>query len=201
MKTKRLSNLKATVMVLAVLLGAAVWYVRANPRIFDESFFEHAHCIKMAGSDLDSYAMGNWDAFPVHTNGYGDALLLLTGDTSYLGPLTGPGYSTDVFLKAKASGGDVDEVACGRVYVQGLKSDWNPEIAILFDKLPTPGDHCHGFARLTQPFGREVWFVGSGMDFIRNADWPTFAEKQIQLLIKAGIPESIAKSYYANLPE
>ena len=30
---------------------------------------------------------------------------------------------------------------------------------------------------------------------------PAFAEKQIKLLVEAGIPERVAKSYYENLPE
>ncbi len=78
--------------------------------------------------------------------------------------------------------------------------DSNPSIALLFDKLPTPGDHCHGFSRLTQPFGREIWYVGGHMGFIRSTAWPAFAEKQIKLLVKAGIPEPVAKSYYEKLP-
>jgi hypothetical protein len=202
MKAKRFSKLKAATIALMALLGAAVWYVRANPRIFNESFFEHAHCIAQAGSPLQFYALDHGGDFPVHTNGYGDALLLLAeDDTFYFDCLTGPGFSGDVLRNAKTTGTNLDEAECGRVYVQGLRDGSNQEIAILFDKLPTPGDHCHGFARLSQPFGREVLFIRGDHQFIRNADWPAFAEKQIKLLIEAGISEPVAKSYYASLPE
>ncbi len=202
MKTKRISKLKTTGLALVLLIGGCVWYVRANPRVFNESFWSHAYCIAQAGSPFSFYANDHGGAFPVHTNGYGDALLLLADDdTFYFYCLTGPGFSSDALKKAKTSGANLDEAECGRIYVQGLREDSNPETAILFDKLPTPGDHCHGFARLTQPFGREVLFVAGHHQFIRTADWPAFVEKQIKLLIEAGIPESIAQSYYANLPE
>ena len=187
---------------LGLLILGLVWYVRGNPRIFNESFFGHAHCIKMAGSALNAYTLANHDSFPAHTNGYGDALLLLAPDhLDWFEPLTGPCFSGDVFKKAKATGANIDEDQCGRVYVQGLKLDSNPDIALLFDKLPTPGDHCHFLSRLTRPFGREVWYVGGNMGFIRSTAWPAFAEKQIKLLIEAGIPEPAAKSYYENLPQ
>ena len=202
MKAKRISKLKAATLVLAVLLGAAVWYVQANPRIFNESFLWHAHCIPQAGGALRVYASDHGGRFPVHTNGYGDALLLLADDNSFFFEcLTGPGFSGDVFRKAKTTGANVNEAECGRIYIQGLKIDSNPDIVLLFDKLPTPGDHCHFFSRLTRPFGREVLFIAGHHQFIRNPDWPAFATNQIKLLVEAGIPEPVAKSYYENLPE
>lgn len=178
------------------------WFVRSNPRIFNESFLWHAHCIKQVSGPLNSYTYSNRDAYPTHTNGYGDALLLVADDNSFFFEcLTGPGFSGDVFRKAKATGSNVNEAECGRVYVQGLKIDSNFGIALLFDKLPTPGDHCHGFSRFTRSFGREVLFVGGGHQFITTNAWPAFAEKQIKLLVEAGIPESVAKSYYETLPD
>lgn len=187
---------------IASVVLALVWYVRANPRIFNESFLGHAHCIKMAGGALSSFTFSNRDAFPTHTNGYGDALLLLADDNAFFFEcLTGPGFSGDVFRKAKATGANVDEAECGRVYVQSLKINSNSGIALLFDKLPTPGDHTHGFSRFTRSFGREVLFVAGNHQFIPNKDWPAFATNQIKLLVEAGIPESVAKSYYENLPD
>ena len=42
--------------------------------------------------------------------------------------------------EAKKTGRKLSEDECGRVYVQGLTNKSNREIALLFDKLPTPDD-------------------------------------------------------------
>jgi hypothetical protein len=77
----------------------------------------------------------------------------------------------------------------------------DPEIVILFDKLPTPGgDHCHGFRRLSAPLGREIWTIGGSMKFIPESRWPAFAKEQIELLVVAGIPRDQAERYYSERP-
>jgi hypothetical protein len=86
--------------------------------------------------------------------------------------------------------------------VQGLSVTDNPQIAILFDKLPTPGgDHCHLFERMHAPLGREVWTVGAGMRFIQDRNWQTYAQEQIKLLMAAGIPRQQAEMYYSEKPK
>jgi len=137
--------------------------------------------------------------FPFHTNGYGDALLMMTNYSVVLGPLTGPGYDTKVFEEAKATNGNVPEECCGRVYVQGLWDTNSPEIAVLFDKLASPGDHRGGFRRLWAPFGREVGHLDGSMQFIRDPEWPGFVAKQIKLLEAAGIPKSEAERLYSSI--
>ena len=133
----------------------------------------------------------------MHTNGYGDALLLVTD--AWLPSLTGPGYSAKPLEKARAARTDVPEVECGRVYVQGLSDTDSVEIAILFDKLPTPGgDHCHGFSRLFRPLVREVGYIDGSKRAVPERDWPEFSRKQIELLVKAGIPRAQAEAYYAE---
>jgi hypothetical protein len=46
-----------------------------------------------------------------------------------------------------------------------------------------------------------VLFVGGGHQLITTNAWPAFAAKQIKLLVAAGISESVARSYYADLPD
>ncbi len=202
LKPSRKHPRKLAAGLLALLIAGLVWYVRANPRIFNESFLGHAHCITQASGALHLYANDHGGKFPVHNNGYGDALLLLAPDhlTSFE-LITGPCFSGAVFQKAKLSGANVNEAECGRVYVQGLTEGVAHEIVLLFDKLPTPGDHCHFISRFTRTFGREVLFMDGGHQFITTNAWPAFAEKQIKLLVEAGIPEKIAKSYYTDLPD
>ena len=180
---------------LLALGVAGTSYVLLNPLVFNESFMSHAHCIKGAGLEFQNYAVQNGGAFPTHPRGYGDALLLLDKNIYYT--LTGPGYDDNAFQLAKKQGTPLAEKDCGRVYIQGLNKTANPKIAILFDKVSTPGgDHCHLLARLSAPFGREVLFVAGYHEFIPDSDWPTFVQTQLALLPAAGIPPEEAQRLY-----
>src|SRR4051812_41091562 len=107
-------------MILLVPMAVGAWYVKTHPLVFNESFWEHAHCMPQASGLLFSYAQDHDGRFPYHTNGWGDALLTLTSDRSWFYMINGPGYDNSAFEEALASGRDVDEKRCGRVYVQGL---------------------------------------------------------------------------------
>jgi len=189
--------------VFMVLLGlTALWarhYIRRHPLVFNESFWGHEHCIKGIGLSLQVFAMEHGGRFPSHANGYGDALLLLSNEVNCCWALlTGPGYSGEVFGKAAATGRDLPEAECGRVYVQGLSTADNPDVVLLFDKVPTPGgDHRHGLARLKAPLLREVWTIGDGMSSVLESNWPAFARGQIELLVEVGFSRLEAERLYA----
>lgn len=137
-------------MALALLLVPVVVSVRTHPLVFMDT---HAHCIKAAGLALAQYASVHQGRFPFHHKGYGNALLLL--DEGYFQTLTGPGYDAAPFREAKRTGKELLETECGRIYIQGLTEESNREIALLFDKLSTPGgDHCHLPFRLWAALGR-----------------------------------------------
>ena len=75
----------------------------------------------------------------------------------------------------------------------------NPELVLLFDKLPTPGgDHCHLLERLWAPVGREIWTVGNGHKFITETAWPEFARNQVALLVKEGFNRTNAETLYSE---
>jgi hypothetical protein len=96
----------------------------------------------------------------------------------------------------------VPESECGRVYVQGLTTNADPDIAILFDKLPTPGgDHCHSLSRITASLCRDVLRVNGSTDVIREQQWPEFSRKQIELLVNEGVPRERAEALYAEKPK
>ncbi len=185
-------------VVLGVVLG---WlYVKTHPLVFNESLWGHAHCIKGGGLSLLTYAHDHGGRFPAHTNGYGDALVLV--NAGWDAALTGPGYGTEVFERVRRTGEDAPESEFGRVYVQGLSATNAREIAILFDKLPTPGgDHCHFPWRLSAPLGREVWTIGEGMRFVPESRWPAYSKEQIELLVSAGMPREQAEAYYSEKPK
>ena len=120
-------------------------------------------------------------------------------DSGWDETLTGPGYDPAVFVRVRRTGEDASENEFGRVYVQGLTETNDPEIALLFDKLPTPGgDHCHFLPRISAPLVREVWMIGSDHRTIRESEWPAFAKRQIELLVAAGIAREQAERYYSE---
>jgi hypothetical protein len=136
-----------------------------KPLVFNESWYSHKHCIKQWGVAVQVYANDHAGAFPAHPLGYAAALQLLMRPPDYnMGTylvMGAPGgYTGKVFEVANANGTWVREADCGRVYVQGLREDSNPQIALLFDKQPSPGDHAHGWRRWNAPLRREVRLVG-----------------------------------------
>jgi hypothetical protein len=179
------------------LAALCVRYVKAHPLVFNESFFGHAHCWKIAEGYLDMYAQDHGGHFPFHTNGYGDAVLLIPD--VWLGCFSGPGYDTKAWEQARRTGGHVPEDLCGRVYVQGLSVTNDPDIIILFDKIPSPGDHRHLFARIGAPLVREVVKIG-GVEILPESKWPAVVRRQIELLVDAGIAREQAERYYSDKP-
>jgi len=103
--------------------------------------------------------------------------------------------------KFEKAGIELSEEECGRVYIQGLTKKSNPELALIFDRLPTPGgDHCHLPFRVWAPLGREVWLVGLGHIFVRESEWPEFSRKQVELLVQEGFERKEAERLFALQP-
>jgi len=199
MRQPRSRLLKLAAMTM-VAVGLGVWYVKSHPLVFNESLWEHAHCMPQAGGAFRTYAVDNGGRFPYHTNGYGDALLLMTNEMgNFWGPLTGPGYDAEVFAQAARTGHHISERACGRVYVQGLSETNNPDIAILFDKVAAPPDHCHFPRRLWWGFVREVCFVDGSWRMVPVAEWSGFARRQVELLVADGFPRAQAQQLYEEV--
>jgi hypothetical protein len=190
--------IKLWLLGAVVVVAFCVYYVRAHPLVFNESFFSHAHCWKMAHGYLLQYAEEHAGRFPFHTNGYGDAVLLIPD--VWLGCFSGPGYDTRAWEEARKTGGDVPEDRCGRVYVQGLSATNDPDIVLLFDKIPTAGDHKHFLSRIGAPLEREVVTIG-GVEIVPESQWPVISKRQIELLVAAGFARDQAESYYSERPK
>lgn len=175
------------ILGLLVMLAAGFLWLQMN--------YVHQHCIKNTGLGFRTFATDNNDAYPVHTNGFGDALLMLVR-SNYLDirHITAPGDNGKMYEEALKSGEDVPEEKCSRVYVQGVNEKSPPGIALVFDRKSTPGgDHFRS------PWGRrqrELIFVDGSMKVIEDKDWPRFASNQVKLLIEAGFERPVAESYY-----
>jgi hypothetical protein len=157
----------------------------------------HQHCIVQNGLALRMYAQEHGGQFPKHTNGFGDAILLLVkgGYLPNAHTLTGVDDDGSYFSKALAEGSDVPEELCTRIYVQGLDESAPIDIAVLFDKHSTRGgDH---FRSPWGTPGREVIFAGAHMKFVPDPEWSAFATNQIEMLSKLGFDRTNAKSIYS----
>ena len=106
---------KRLLVAFVVTAIACVVYVRTHPLVFSESFFQHAHCMAQTAGTFRLYASDNLGRFPTHTNGYGDALLLLVPHYTPWALLTGQGYNSTVDQQWKQNGTIVPESECGRV--------------------------------------------------------------------------------------
>ena len=155
----------------------------------------HRHCIKVAGSAFLLYAQDHGGALPFHTNGFGDALLLLVKDQYLPGVawICGPGDDGVVLSNALVRGVHIPEEQCSRVYVQGLSETNDPMICILFDRRSVPGgDHSYGRGRQV----REVCMLDGSMQSILDERWPEFCRQQVELLVAAGWNRMRAAQHY-----
>jgi hypothetical protein len=189
-KAKRIAwGCSIPVFVLGGLVG--LWFFNFSRT--------HQHCIKISGTMFRTYADAHDGKFPFHTNGFGDALLLLikenvleAGDTNSgdysVRYLTGPGDDGAHLKDALRTGADVAEEKCSRVYVQALSETNSGSIAILFDRRSTRGgDHFRS------PWGRlmrEVCMADGSMKTVSEDKWPVFAKEQVELLVDAGFERS-----------
>jgi hypothetical protein len=156
----------------------------------------HQHCIKGTGTMLQIYAGEHEGNFPSHTNGFLDAMLLLVpkDNPDEVRYITGPGDDGAVLSNALVQQTHVPDTLCSRVYIQGLSVFNSPEIALLFDRYSCEGgDHLRGHG----PRLREVCNLDGSMQKVLDKDWPEYSSKQVQLLISNGIPDKLARYYYA----
>jgi hypothetical protein len=184
--------------LLTPVVGVAgfLYFAIFNP------FHAHEHCIKNTGLTFRLYASDHDGRYPVHPNGFGNALVILLRE-GYLGGtndihsarlITGPGDDGEIFLNALRTSSPVPEEKCSRIYVQGFTENSNPEIALLFDRKPTRGGD-HG-RRPWGPLQREICMMDGSMKIILEENWAAFASNQIELLIREGIDRSLAEHYY-----
>jgi len=161
----------------------------------------HQHCIKQAGLAFRLYSNENHGRLPYSTNGFGNALLLLAGDSStndytggFLNCLCGPDDDGRFFAGAIHAHAAVPEDQCSRVYIQGLDETNDPQICILFDR-----HSCRGGDHFRSPWGpwvREVCLLDGSMQVIPDEQWPEFSRQQVERLVAAGFSRTNALHFY-----
>ena len=150
--------------------------------------------MKIAGMTFLGYASEHSGVFPYHTNGFGDALLLLVKDSPQdIRFICGPSDDGHVFSNALAHSLHVPEDQCSRVYVQGLTETNYPGICILFDRRSVPGgDHFYGSGKPVL----EACLLDGSMQTVPDVRWTEFSRQQVDLLVAAGFEREKALHYY-----
>lgn len=180
-------------LVLLLLAAGGAFLVIGHFNLFRA----HQHCSKGLGLLLRQYASTHYGNYPVHSNGFGDALLLLIKDDDHddVRHLVAPGDDGKMLLECLAKHLDVPEEKCSRIYIQEL-SEKNADdgVALVFDAYPTPGgDHFR------RPWGepiRDVVMADGSVEFIPEERWPAFAQDQIERLVRLGHGRSELEKLY-----
>jgi hypothetical protein len=184
-------SLFAGASLLAAMVVLGVLWLRQLGKV-------HQHCIKSTGTAFRMYAQNHGGTLPFHTNGFGDALLLLVKEQHLPGVawICGPGDNGSVLSNAMVHGLDVPEAQCSRIYVQGLSQTNNPMICILFDRRSVPGgDHSYGWGRPV----REACMLDGSMKIVSDERWLEFCRQQVELLVAAGWMRQRALEYYPEV--
>ena len=189
-------------LVLSLLALVLLYAARDVAVAFFNPFHAHEHCIQVLGSAFHFYANDHEGKYPYHTNGFGDALLLLVKEDQLPGPdwITAPGDDGKMFKECLEKGLDVPEEKCTRIYIQGLsESNANDNVVMVFDKYPTRGgDH------FPRPWGRpsrDVVMSDASGESVLEERWPAFANEQIERLVKIGFKRTELEKLFGLQPK
>jgi len=174
--------------------GIAVWLRTQMEQRLAHRLHGHQHCIKATATALMNYAANNGGKYPFHTNGWGDALLLLVkSNYADISLICGPNDDGRVFREALENGTDVSEELCSRVYVQGLSEENAAGVLVLFDRKSFPGgDH---FCGLREPL-RECLDGNLSMTLLDDKLWPRFSRESVERLVELGFSREEAEAYF-----
>lgn len=157
------------VLLILVVVGYA-WYQHRFP-------YGGSHaCIKQIGWALAIYADENDGWFPSGGDSPEASLSLLYGDLNIY-PLAGKTIAPEMAQRAIDEHGHLGPESCDWHYVEGLRDDDNPEIAIVWDKIGLG----HNGDRLKSG-GHEVLFVDRTSHLISGIEWEAFLLRQKELL-------------------
>jgi hypothetical protein len=167
-------GIPATVGVLVA--GATLYYKAVFP-------YGQSHCciIQMSGA-LEQYAEENGGRYPAGGATPEGSLSLLYKsnyvDAYILRGMTVPEKTVRTILEA---GGVLGAGSCGWNYVPGLTRADDAGLALLWCKMPLG----HNGQR-TKDGGRQVVFIGKGIEWVSGDKWPAFLSEQKALLEHRG---------------
>lgn len=175
-----------TLIVIAVVAGGVGFWFR-------ESFpYGHSHsCSKALAGGLLIYANDHEGWFPHGGRTPEESLsLACTNGDPYLlqGMLRGKHLPQSVVDGAFARDKVLSPESCGWHYVEGLRENDDPELAVGWDKTVGLGHNGNRMRGLEH----EVWTVEGSTHLISKVAWPKLVERQRQLLAEAAANRSPA---------
>lgn len=160
-------------MLVVLVLGVYLYCRRTFP-------YGSSHCCDLILLQaLQEYAGNHEGAFPVGGPTPEASLSMLYSNVDWVHPdlLRGRTVSEAVVRRALKRDGRLGPDSCGWHYVEGLRLDDDPRLAIFWDKIGLG----HNGQRLSRR-GHTVLFVGGDRRFIADAEWAGFLSEQQQLL-------------------
>ncbi len=142
--------------------------------------YGQSHCCDLIlHGALEEYAENHGGAFPSGGSTPEASLTMLYGTVPWVQPylLRGRTVSEAVVRQALRRDGHLGPESCGWHYVEGLRLDDDPKLALFWDKVGLG----HNGQRLSHP-GHTVLFVSGDRRFISESDWPAFLSEQRRLL-------------------
>ena len=161
------------VALLVIVLALYVYYRRTFP-------YGVSHCCDLALlRSLEEYAGEHDGAFPVGGPTPEASFSLLCSSAGGVPPdlLRGRTVSEATVKEALKRDGRLGPDSCGWHYIEGLRLDDDPRLAIFWDKIGLG----HNGERLSRP-GHTALFVGGDRRFIPESGWQAFLSEQAQLL-------------------
>ncbi|NQU22507.1 MAG: hypothetical protein HQ567_14615 [Candidatus Nealsonbacteria bacterium] len=166
----------AVVVVMLVIVSLlVVFYGFSRYHQHQYPFGTYHRCDKQLWSALHAYAEAHGGEFPSGEATPEASLSLIGKEYAYL--LVRRGASTKVVEQMLDRGELLDSETCGWNYVEGLRLDSDPKLALFWDKegLSEIG------GRLPEG-GHFVSYVGSAYEYVPASRWGSFLEEQRRLL-------------------
>lgn len=163
----------AAITLVVAALGLYIFYHRTFP-------YGSSHCCDLILLQaLQEYADNHGGEFPVGGSTAEASLSMIYSNVAWVSPdlLRGRTVSEAVVREALKRDGKLGPESCGWHYVEGLRVDDDPNLAIFWDKVGLG----HNGQRLSRA-GHTVLFVAGDRRFIPESDWPAFLSEQHRLL-------------------
>ena len=168
-------------MRIAFIIVCVIAAAAASLSAYYKSKFPYGSshcCIIGMMSALEQYAQENGGRYPVG-GATPEASLSLLYRSNYIDAYTLRGMTVPekTVRSILQAGGTLGAESCGWHYVPGLTRADDPGLALLWCKMPLG----HNGER-TKDGGRQVVFIGKGIEWISGSQWPVFLSEQKALL-------------------
>jgi len=162
-------------IAVVICVGAFAWW-----KVWPKYPYGVSHsCSKALGLELRLYANDHDGWYPYGMKTPEASLsLLCTNNSSVQGILRGKHLPQEVVDRALANNGLLGPASCGWHYIEGLREEDDPQLAVLWDRI-IGLDHN---GRLKSGLQHEVITVDGSMQYISKQNWPAFVQQQKRLL-------------------